>query len=283
MSALTVAALGDIHSNAVAFRRCLEAVEAAGATVILFMGDYLTDCACPQDTMALIRRCMEKYDCRFVRGNREQYLLDHRAGKGGGWQPGTGGGSLLYTYRRLTDADLDFFAAMPVVRREVFDDLPAILCCHGAPDDLRGWMENEPQRAQAHLDEAEAGLLVCAHTHRPGVYPLARGLMVNTGSVGVSTVPGLIQFALLHGEGGAWRPELVSIPYDVEPVIAAFSRDGFLDEAGLWPVMMMKQLRQGGEQALPFVARAHELWQGEGTPPERVWAQAARETGILES
>ena len=64
------------------------------------------------------------------------------------------------------------------------------------------------------------------------------------------------------------------------PVIGTFSRDGFLEEAGLWPVMMMKQLRQGGEQAIPFVARAHELWRGEGPVPERVWAKAARELGI---
>ncbi len=280
MSALTVAALGDIHSNAIAFGLCLNAIEEAGARVILFMGDYVSDCACPQDTMALIRRCMARYDCRFVRGNREQYLLDCRAGKGS-WQEGTGGGSVLYTYRRLTQDDLDFFEAMPAARRESFEGLPAILCCHGTPEDLRGWMETRPEEAQAYLDAADAGLLLCAHTHRPGVYPLARGVMVNTGSVGVPTEPGLVQFALLHGENGAWRPELKSIPYDVEPVIDAFRRDGFMDEAGLWPVMMMKQLREGGEQALPFVARAHALWRGEGPVPEDVWRQAARDVGII--
>ncbi len=281
MSGVTVAALADIHSNYIAFGKCLEAVKEAGAETILFLGDYLSDCACPQETMALLRDCMRTFDCRFVRGNREQYLLDHRAGKGR-WRRGTGGGSLLYTYSRLTEEDLDFFEAMPVIRQETFPDLPAVLCCHGTPDDLRGWMEERPEEAQAWLDEAEAGLLLCAHTHRPCVAALARGALVNTGSVGVPTTPGLIQFALLHGEGSAWRPELVSIPYDVEPVIATFSRDGFLDEAGLWPVMMMKQLREGGEQAIPFVARAHALWTGEGPIPEPVWVRAARETGILE-
>lgn len=282
MSRLTVAALGDIHSNAVAFSKCLDAVEASGARTILFMGDYVSDCACPQDTMALIRRCRATYDCRCVRGNREQYLIDHRAGKGD-WRPGTGGGSLLYTYSRLTDDDLDFFESMPAVRCEAFPGLPAILCCHGTPYDLRGWMETRPDDAQAYLDEAGAGLLLCAHTHRPGVMPLKRGALVNTGSVGVPTVPGLIQFALLHGENGAWRPELVSLPYDPEEAIAEFSRDGFLDEAGLWPVMMMKQLREGGEQAIPFVAHAHQLWQGEGQPPEDIWRQAARDVGIIDN
>jgi len=280
VSGVTVAALGDIHSNFLAFELCLAAIEKTDARTLLFMGDYVSDCACPQRTMALLRRCMRRFDCRFVRGNREQYLLDHRKG-GGDWHPGTGGGSLLYTYRRLTEEDLDFFDAMPAVRREVFDGLPAVLCCHGTPDDLRGWMEQEPDRAQAWLDEADAGLLVCAHTHRPCVTALERGALVNTGSVGVPTTPGLVQFALLHGERGAWRPELVSLPFDVESVIDTFSLDGFLDEAGLWPVMMMKQLREGGEQAIPFVERARQLWRGEGPIPEAVWLQAARETGIV--
>ena len=280
MKTLTVAALGDIHSNYIAFARCLEAVEAAGAQVILFMGDYLSDCACPQETMALLRACAAKYDCWFVRGNREQYLLDHRAGRSD-WRPGTGGGSLLYTYRRLTYDDLDFLAAMPVTQRVALDGLPAVLCCHGTPEDLRGWMEQTPGRAQAWLDEQHAQLLLCAHTHRPMVMPLKRGTLVNTGSVGLATTPGVIQFALLHGEEGAWRPELVTLRYDVEPVIDTFSRDGFLDEAGLWPILMMRQLREGGEQSVEFVKRAHALWTGEGTPPEEIWRQVARDEGLL--
>ena len=86
-----VAALGDIHSNHVALAACLQAAEAAGATVFLFMEDYVSDCACPQKTMALLRRWAEARDCRFIRGNREQYLLDYRA-HGGDWRQGTGAG-----------------------------------------------------------------------------------------------------------------------------------------------------------------------------------------------
>ena len=281
MTAVTAAALGDVHSNHLALAPCLRAAETAGASVFLFMGDYVSDCACPQKTMALLRRTMEKHDCRFIRGNREQYMLDYRA-HGGNWRCGTGGGSLLYTYSRLTDVDFAFFESLPAVRREVFPGLPALLMCHGTPEDLRGWAAAQPEAAQRWLDEADAGLLLCAHTHRPGVQALARGALVNTGSVGVSIAPGEAQFALLHGENGAWRPEIVRLKYDVEPVIAAFSEDGFLDEAGLWPVMMMKQLRGGGEQAVPFVERAYALWPAGGPIPEAVWRQAARETGIID-
>lgn len=280
MNRVTVAALGDIHSNAYAFGLCLRAIEEAGPDVVLFMGDYVSDCACPQKTMALLRDCMTRHDCRFIRGNREQYLLNHRSG-GDNWRRGTGGGSLLYTFDRLTADDLAFFETMPAVRREAFPDLPALLCCHGTPDDLRGWAAEQPEAAQRWLDEADAGVLLCAHTHRPGVTPLARGLLVNTGSVGVSIAPGEAQFALLFGGNGAWRPEIVRLKYDVERAIEDFSADGFYEEAGLWPVMMEKQLREGGEQAVPFVERAYALWTGEGPVPEEIWQRAAREVGII--
>ena len=280
MSAVTLAALGDIHANVPAFEACLRAVDEAGVSTILFLGDYVSDCARPQDTMALLRACTKKYDCRFIRGNREQYLLDYRA-RGGDWRRGTGGGSLLYTYNRLSEADFAFFASLPAVRREVFPGLPALLMCHGAPDDLRGWAAERPEDARRWLDEADAAVLLCAHTHRSLVAALPNGMAVNVGSVGLSETAGEAQFALLSGEVGAWQAEIVRAPYDVEETIAAFSEDGFLDEAGLWPVMIEKQLREGGDPGSPFVRRAYGLWMGEGPVPEEIWRQAARETGII--
>ena len=280
MKGVTLAALGDIHSNHAALEACLEAAEAAGASVFLFMGDYVSDCACPQKTMRLLRECADKYDCRFIRGNREQYLLDYRA-HGGDWRRGTGGGSLLYTYNRLTEADFAFFESLPAVRREAFPGLPALLLCHGAPDDLRGRAAEQPDEARRWLDEADAAVLLCAHTHRPCLTPLPRGLAVNVGSVGLPDTPGEAQFALLRGEKGGWHAEIARARFDVERTVAEFTEDGFLDAAGLWPAMIEKQLREGGEQGMLFVQRAYDLWTGKGPVPEAVWQQAARETGIV--
>ena len=277
---VTLAALGDIHSNRAALEACLQAAEAAGATVFLFMGDYVTDCACPGKTLALLRAFMNEHDCRFIRGNREQYLLDYRA-HGGDWRRGTGSGSLLYTYNRLTEADFAFFEAMPALRREVFPGLPALLLCHGSPEDLRGRAAERPGDAGRWLAEAEAGALLCAHTHRPSVAALPGGLVANVGCAGLPDSRGEAQFALLTGEDGVWRAEIRRAPFDVERTIAEFSEDGFLEEAGLWPAMIAKQLREGGDHGLPFVQRAYALWTGKGSVPEEIWRQAAREMGIV--
>ena len=79
---MRIAALGDIHGNYAALKAALHRIESENARVTLFMGDYVSDCAEPRETLDLIAQYAKTHDCRFVRGNREQYMLDYR-GDGG--------------------------------------------------------------------------------------------------------------------------------------------------------------------------------------------------------
>ena len=284
---MRIAALGDIHGNYTALRAALDRIERENAQVTLFMGDYVSDCAEPRETLDLIAEYAGTHDCRFVRGNREQYMLDYRGDVA--WRRGTAGGSLLYTYERLTRDDLAFFESMPRVHAEQFEDCPPLLLCHGSPENLRGVPAREPERAKRWLDEAGADVLICAHSHRPAVMPLGGGrTLVNTGSAGVSvTRPGHAQLMLLEGEGGRWTAHLIEQPYDAEKTIRAFYEKGFFEEAGLWADMMVRQLREGGEWAVQMVKIAMDMAReaGIGTGlvgdiPEAVWRRAAQSLGV---
>ena len=280
---MRIAALGDIHGNYAALKAALHRIESENARVTLFMGDYVSDCAEPRETLDLIAQYAKTHDCRFVRGNREQYMLDYHGD--GSWRRGTAGGSLLYTYERLTEDDLAFFESMPRVRVERFGDCPPLLMCHGSPENLRGVPAREPDRARKWLEEAGAGVLICAHSHRPAVMPLGGGrTLVNTGSAGVSvTRPSHAQLALLDGENGRWTARLIEEPYDAEEAIRAFYEKGFFEEAGLWADMMARQLREGGEWAVDMVRAAMKLAREAGITsglvgdiPESLWRQAAQ-------
>jgi hypothetical protein len=72
---MRIAAFGDIHSNHIAFEACLKRAEQLGIDGIIFLGDYVSDCACPQETLQMIRWASERYESWFIRGNREEYLL----------------------------------------------------------------------------------------------------------------------------------------------------------------------------------------------------------------
>ncbi|MBR0464031.1 MAG: metallophosphoesterase [Clostridia bacterium] len=274
MSAVRIAALGDIHSNAEALRACLDEIDAFHPDALLFTGDYVSDCACPQDTIALLRGAAMRYDCFFIRGNREQYMLDYQLGKRA-WRRGTNGGSLLYTYERLTADNLKAFSKMPAVCRLAYEDLPTILACHGAPDDLRGWLMDMPEQADQWLQREHAGIVVCAHTHRPGIMQIPHGIAVNTGTVGLPVDhPGYAAMAVLTGENGSWNAEILRVPFDAEKTIAAFDRDGFYDEAGFWPRIIARQLRFGGEQSIAMLEKAGALWNSDEPIPESIWQQA---------
>ena len=112
---MRIAALGDIHGNYAALKAALHRIERENVGVTFFVGDYVGDCAEPRETLDLIAEYARAHDCRFVRGNREQYMLDYRGD--GAWRRGTAGGSLLYTYERLTQDDLAFRIDAPRARR----------------------------------------------------------------------------------------------------------------------------------------------------------------------
>ncbi|MBQ1369231.1 MAG: hypothetical protein IIY45_14275, partial [Firmicutes bacterium] len=59
-----------------------------------------------------IYQVQKEFPCTFIRGNREEYMLDYRDGKKEKWEYGSGTGNLLYTYEALRPADFAFFETM---------------------------------------------------------------------------------------------------------------------------------------------------------------------------
>ena len=70
--------MGDIHSNHYALETCIKHALDQKADEFLFLGDYISDCPCPQKTMQIIYEMQKNYKCFFIRGNREDYMLQHK-------------------------------------------------------------------------------------------------------------------------------------------------------------------------------------------------------------
>ena len=71
-----IAVIGDIHSNHIGLERCIGHALERDVDEFLFLGDYISDCAYPQKTMQIIYEMDHNYPCIFIRGNREDYMLD---------------------------------------------------------------------------------------------------------------------------------------------------------------------------------------------------------------
>lgn len=112
-----IAVMADIHSNYGAFKVCVEDAINRGVEEFIFLGDYLGDMAQPQKTLQLLYNLMEKYPCTCIRGNKEEYWINHRSNKSQVWTSGnTSTGMLKYNYDRLSESDIDFLKVCQFLR-----------------------------------------------------------------------------------------------------------------------------------------------------------------------
>lgn len=131
---MKVGVIADIHSNQTAFRACVDYMVNAGCEEFLLLGDFISDTAGARQTMELLYELMEQFPCHVLRGNREEYMIEQRKIREKEeeekfWPANSASGNLLYTYRQLTERDLDFLRAFRsrfVMKRKDIRRLPAV-------------------------------------------------------------------------------------------------------------------------------------------------------------
>ncbi len=300
-----IAVMADVHGNYLALQACLDYAKKRGAEKYLFLGDYITDHAYPQRTMELLYDTRDRYDCRFIRGNREDYMIEYRrnGGKDGGgkpWQNTSAQGALLYCYENLRDQDIDWFQSLPVSGLWEIEGAPPIAYCHGSPERTRDEMRGD-HRSLDMLGRVRADILVKGHNHRQW-YLFHRGKRLACASsvgnpISRRAVPGAMQatglakvgqMMLLHLKEGRWTPEYVRVPYDWQGAIDNLRASGLRDRAPVWAAMLRYNVLTGTDPfyVLPVHAAAlyaQETGANASWPdvPESYWQRAAVAFGAL--
>lgn len=275
---MRVAVISDIHSNFKAFEAFLEYIEKHPVDAIIGLGDYVTDMPYPRRTLDMLYELMEKYPCTILRGNREEYLLNHRK-QDQGWHISSPSGALLYTYKSITTEDLDFFEGLPTVMDKVkLGDCPELTLCHGAPEEVRGNLKYDLALQDKVMKELTTRYLLGGHTHHQEVVSLYDKLYINPGSLGlaIDEKGGHADFAILKGNKEGWEYELISIPYDLEGMLKTFAESG-VDEYGLVLNRAVKKTMETGINW--FYLAAMDAMKLSGKPlqqvEEDIWNQVA--------
>ncbi len=289
---MDIAVMSDIHSNHVAFERCLSYALARKIGVFFFLGDYVGDMAYPQKTMDLLYEMEKQYQCFFVRGNREDYLLDYQKGGEKGWkEKDSTTGGLLYTYRQMREKDMEFFQNLPPVRRLSSEDfsekMPPLTICHGSPRQVKEKLLPDAERTFEIMREEVNSLILCGHTHIQGKIRHEGRTVLNAGSIGVPLGSGAKpQFLILHGSAKGYEEEFISLSYDTEKVARELSESGLVDQAPFWCRVTQKLLQDGEIPHGTVLERAMALCRQETGScrwpdiPERYWERAAEEMGL---
>ena len=204
---MRVAALADVHGNAVALEAVLAEVEREQPDLIVSCGD-LTWGALPRETVALLEPWRDR--ARFVRGNSERELLERKLldSEVARWEHEQHDDPELLAYVRGTRS------------HEVVDvdGLGPTRFCHGSPrsDEECVTAETPAERVAEFTAGVEEACIVTAHTHMQYDRRVGETRLLNPGSIGLpyELDPGYAYWALLGPD-----VELRRTPYDLEAAI----------------------------------------------------------------
>lgn len=278
---MRIAVLSDIHSNRAALEAVLAHSAAASPDWYVFLGDYVTDCPYPHKTVELLRTFAETHNCVFIRGNREDYLLNNRDNPQG-WTYGSKNGALRYTFENLTKEDLDWFAAMPISVRVELPGAEPFTAYHGSPEQSNYLFHTDTPEAEQMISRQETRLALCGHSHIPFIFRRGDRLLVNPGALGMPVNnQNKAQYAMLEYDGG-WKPEILSVEYDIEKTVAEFSQSGLLEKSGVWGRGLIWTIREGVNYTVMAVRLVEKMSKETGLPvtDESLWEAAARELNI---
>lgn len=278
---MRLAVLGDIHSNYTAMLEAIKYIEKSSIDGIIMLGDYVSDCAYPQDTMKLIYQLKDKYKCFFIKGNREDYFLDYEARGKVGWKKDSNTGNLLYTYNNLTRKDMEFFKILPFFDRVQIEGYPGISICHGSPYRSGELMFLGSDMARKALEDIEDDYLLCAHTHEQGVYEYNNKKLINPGALGVPfESKGYTQMAILNGFEDRWEEELILLKYDYEAEIERINSSELNEYARYFAKVTKISLRDSHNYLQDIVKEMERMRRADsvnGVLPERTekyWEKA---------
>ena len=284
---MDVAVFSDIHSNHIALQTCFDYCVSKGITRFILLGDYVTDGPFPDKTLELLYMLRQYFKCTFIRGNREQYLLDYRKKGEEGWKNGSASGSLLYTFEHLSVRDLNFFSTMPIYAEWKEEGFPPIEVCHGSPTSVSELLFKDKRNTRKVMSEMKTDYLVRGHNHLQDAFSYRDKQCWNPGALGQPWHhDGKSQFMILHSDGREWEYEMMQLEYDREALFKEFEESGLMEKAPAWCALIMYQLRTGIDIKEAVLLRAMQLCREERGEanwpdiPEIFWAFALRERRI---
>jgi putative phosphoesterase len=223
---------GDIHGNIAALEAVLADIDARGLDNLYCLGDLVGYGTFPNEVIAAIRAraiptIMGNYDqgvghdsddCGCAYKTPEAQALGER--------------SIAWSNAHTTAANKAYLRTLPASIPLQVGDL-RVLLVHGSPRKINEYLYADRPDASFErlLDQAQADVLVCGHTHLPYHKTLPSGRhIINAGSVGKpKDGDPRACYVVLSADGSALNAAFVRVPYDVEAMARAIEASDMPD------------------------------------------------------
>ena len=253
-----IAFVSDIHGNLDALQAVIEDIRRSQITTVVNLGDTLSGPLLPQETATLLRQL----DWLHVAGNHERQVLtlplEQQNLSDAFTSAAIDSGSKAWIGHHADPGDIRLHEGRmwPGVLG------PDVALCHGSPRSDVEYLLETPvgevallataAEIEERLDQrigSHITLLACGHSHVPRSVRMASGLLiVNPGSVGlpaydddhplprsryhrIETGSPDARYAVVERLDRSWRCDLISVPYDPEPMAALADHNGRPDWA----------------------------------------------------
>jgi putative phosphoesterase len=237
---MRIAVLSDIHGNIWALEAALaDLKQQGGVDVVINAGDILSGPLEPAATADLLMGL----GLRTIAGNHERQLLACAERRGSA--------SDQFAFDHTSARHHQWLASLP----GTLEIGESVLVCHGTPmSDHEYFLEDVDERGvhpaalanlEARTDGIERALILCGHSHLPGVGAVARDrVIVNPGSVGLQAYDDdqpcfhwiengspHLRYAICERSRVGWNVLHRCVAYDHEKAAATARRHGREDWA----------------------------------------------------
>ncbi len=246
-----IAIIADVHGNLPALEAALDDIAGADVDETVVAGDLVG--RGPQGSAVVAR--IRELGVASIRGNHEDYLLSFRRKEvPESWLDADEWACSRWMAAELSQRDIDFIDSLPFTMTASSDD--GIRVVHGSPssynEGLGPWLDEK--QLQAHLDDVDEPMLVCAHTHRAAQWDYDDGQIVNVGSVGLPfNRDPRAQYAIFERAGTRWDVEFRQVPYDRELTFEVYEQSGFLSSGGATALLLKKELEHATSFLVPYL------------------------------
>lgn len=174
---MKIAVISDIHANIYALMKIFEDIDDEKVDTIICLGDLVGYGPHPNEVVSMIRR--RNIFC--IKGNYDSSVVDNKFSYIR--ETSINSFSLPWTFKELREENRIFLENLPSSLTFNIDN-KNILFVHGSPNKINEYLLENGDNTLEIMNTIDADVLVCAHTHIPGIKQFNNKMYINCGSVG---------------------------------------------------------------------------------------------------
>jgi putative phosphoesterase len=211
---MKIAVISDIHANVYALISLLEDIDNEKVDTIICLGDLVGYGPHPNEVISMIKRrhilCIKgNYDSSVV-DNEYSYIRENRINSF----------SLPWTVNELREENRNFLKNLPSTLTLNIEG-KNLLFVHGSPNRINEYLLKDEDSTLEVMKSINEDVLICAHTHLPGMKEFGNKVYINSGSIGKPKIgrPNITYCIININKVDGMKVQIKEIPYAFRRIV----------------------------------------------------------------